>query len=120
MAQTIPPALEHEIKEYEAKRQSHESLIVMIQTMETQLRETTITLEELQKQPNDTITYKSVGQVMFKVELPKLLEDMEELKAKLERNITSYKKKYEESSTKLQELQNKLQVELSKHNLRLQ
>lgn len=120
MAQTIPPALEQELQKFDTMRRNHESLLVMIQTMDTQLKETKSTLEELKKQADDTETYKSVGQVMFKVEMPKLVEELEDREKTLEMRLASTKKQYEKSSASLKELQDKVQIELSKHNLRLQ
>lgn len=120
MAQTIPPALEQELQKFDTMRRNHETLMAMTQTMQQEIAEVKATLDELRKQPDDVVTYKSVGQVMFKVEKPKLVEDLEDRGKTLDMRLASTKKQLETLSEKLQELQNKIQIELSKHNLRLQ
>ena len=120
MAQAIPPALEQELQKFDTMRKNLETLQSMAQTMQSELVETKATLDQLREQPDDTPTYKAVGQVMFKVEKPKLVEDLEDREKTLDMRLASTKKQIETLSEKLTELQNKLQVELSKHNLRLQ
>ncbi len=119
MAQSIPPALEQELQKFDTMRRNHETLQMMNQTIQQDLSEIKATLEELTKQPDDVVTYKSVGQVMFRVEKPALTDELEDRKKTLEMRLASTKKQIETLTEKLQELQNKLQVELSKHNLRL-
>jgi prefoldin beta subunit len=120
MAQNIPPALEAELQKFDTMRRNHETLTTMSQALQTEMNEVRGTLEELKKQPDDTVTYKTVGQVMFKVEKPKLSADLEDKQKTLEMRLASTKKQLESLTEKLQELQNKIQLELSKQNLRLQ
>ncbi|MHA2351209.1 MAG: prefoldin subunit [Candidatus Thorarchaeota archaeon] len=68
MAQRIPPALEEEIRKLDNMQRQYQSFQVMAQTLQNELNEVKATLEELRKESDDTITYKTVGQVMFKVE----------------------------------------------------
>lgn len=120
MAQSIPPALEDELRKYENLRRQHENQSVMLQAINSELKEVELTLEELRKESDDVVTYKAVGQVMFKVEKPALVEELEEK----QRTLTIRKDKTEKSvksmSEDLTELQTKIQLELSKRNLRLQ
>ena len=88
--------------------------------LQTELTEVRGTLEELKKQPDDTVTYKAVGQVMFKVEKPALTADLDDRQKTLEMRLASTKKQLDSLTEKLQELQTKIQMELSKQNLRLQ
>ena len=119
MAQSIPPALEQELQKFDTMRRNHETLQMMSQTMQQDLGEVKATLEELKKQPDEVVTYKSVGQVMFRVEKPALVEELEDREKTLDMRLASTRKQLQTLTEKLQELQNKLQVELSKHNLRL-
>ena len=120
MAQNIPPALEAELQKFDTMRRNHETLTTMSQALQTELTEVTGTLEELKKQPDDTVTYKAVGQVMFKVDKPALSTDLDDRQKTLEMRLASTKKQVESLTEKLTELQNKIQMELSKQNLRLQ
>ena len=120
MAQNIPPALEAELQKFDTMRRNHETLTSMTQALQTELSEVNGTLEELKKQPDDTLTYKAVGQVMFKVEKAKLSADLDDRQKTLEMRLASTKKQLDGLTEKLQELQNKIQIELSKQNLRIQ
>ena len=120
MAQNIPPALEAELQKFETMRRNHETLTTMSQALQTELSEVTGTLEELKKQPDDTVTYKAVGQVMFKVDKPTLAEDLDDRQKTLEMRLASSKKQLDSLTEKVTELQNKIQMELSKQNLRVQ
>ena len=120
MAQNIPPALEAELQKFDTMRRNHETLTAMTQALQTELTEVTGTLEELKKHSDDTVTYKAVGQVMFKVEKPAITTELEDRQKTLEMRLASTKKQLDSLTEKLQELQNKIQMELSKQNLRLQ
>ena len=120
MAQNIPPALEAELQKFDTMRRNHETLTSMTQALQTELTEVKGTLEELKKQPDETVTYKAVGQVMFKVEKPAITADLDDKQKTLEMRLASTKKQLDSLTEKLQELQNKIQIELSKQNLRLQ
>ena len=120
MAQNIPPALEAELQKFDTMRRNHETLTSMAQALQTELTEVKGTLEELNKQPDDTVTYKAVGQVMFKVDKPTLSADLDDRQKALEIRLASTKKQVESLTEKLTDLQTKIQMELSKQNLRLQ
>ena len=120
MAQTIPPALEQELQKFDTMRRNYESMQAVIQTMQSELNETKATLEELKKQPDDVVTYKTVGQVMFRIEKSKIVDELTDREKTLEMRIASTTRQMQTMAEKLKELQDKLQIELSKHNLRLQ
>jgi chaperonin cofactor prefoldin len=57
---------------------------------------------------------------MFKVEKTALSADLDDRQKTLEMRLASTKKQVDSLTEKLQELQTKIQMELSKQNLRLQ
>ncbi len=120
MAQALPPSLEQELQKFENLRRTHESLQMMIQTMQQNLNEVRATLEELRKQPDDVVTYKTVGQVMFRVDKVQIVEELEDREKTLEISLASKKKQLDTLTEKLKEQQSKIQIELSKHNIRVQ
>ncbi len=120
MAQAIPPALQQELQKFDVLRSQLETLQRIVQQLQQDLSETSVTLEELRKQPEGIVTYKSVGQLMFRVEKAQIEEDLDERHKTLEITLASSKKKLESVTEKLKALQEKIQVELGKHNLRLQ
>ena len=68
MAQNIPPELEKDLRKYENLRRQQEAFTNMVETYKERVTQLNETLENLSKQPDDTVTYKAVGQVMFRVE----------------------------------------------------
>jgi prefoldin beta subunit len=120
MAQTLPPALEQELQKFETMRRNHESLSSMVQTMQAETVEINATLDELRKQPDDVTTYRTIGQVMFRVDKVKTVEELEDRQKTLDMRLASTKKKLQTLTEKLKELQSKIEIELSKRNLRLQ
>ncbi len=120
MAQQIPPGLEEKIKQYESLRRRHEALQVMIQRLQSELNELEATLEELGKQPDDAVTYKTVGQVMFRVGKKKLVDEMNGRKGTIKESLDNYSSRLESTTGKLQELQSNIQIELGAQNLRVQ
>jgi prefoldin beta subunit len=120
MAQNIPPALEQELQKFDTMRRNHETLTAMSQTLQAELTEVKGTLEELKKHPDDTVTYKAVGQVMFKVEKPAVVEELEDREKTIEMRLASTTKQTGKLADQLKELQTKLELDLSKRNLRIQ
>lgn len=120
MAQQIPPGLEEKIKRYENLRRKHEALQVMVQRLQSELNELEATLEELAKQPDDAVTYKTVGQVMFRVDKKKLVEEMNGRKGTVKESVDNYGSRLESTTEQLQELQSNIQIELGAQNLKVQ
>jgi chaperonin cofactor prefoldin len=120
MAQSLPPELEKIYRKFENKRRQHEGFTNMVETYKERVKQLNETLENLKPQPDDTITYKGVGQVMFRVEKPAMVEEIETEIDSLEKSIVQAEKKLTALVPELTELQNTLQLEISKGNLRLQ
>ena len=112
--------MEKDLRKYENLRRQQEAFTNMVETYKERVTQLNETLENLSKQPDDTVTYKAVGQVMFKVDKPALSTDLDDRQKTLEMRLASTKKQVESLTEKLTELQNKIQMELSKQNLRLQ
>ncbi|MFW9799101.1 MAG: prefoldin subunit beta [Candidatus Thorarchaeota archaeon] len=120
MAQRIPPALEQELQKFDSMRRNHETLLAMSQTMQSELGEVKATLEELKKQPDDVVTYKAVGQVMFRMEKTKLVDELNDKEKTLEMRLASTNKQVQKLGEQLKELQTKIELELAKRNLKVQ
>ena len=120
MAQNIPPELENELRKFENLRRQQEGFSNMVQSYKERVTQINETLEQLKKQPDDTVTYKGVGQVMFRVEKPAMVEELETEAEGLGKSIEQAEKKLETLTPELAELQKTIQLELSKRNLRIQ
>ncbi len=57
---------------------------------------------------------------MFRIEKSKIVDELTDREKTLEMRIASTTRQMQTMAEKLKELQDKLQIELSKHNLRLQ
>ncbi len=120
MAQQIPPDLEHEIMKLENMRRQFEQLMAAIQTRQNELRESEVTLEELKKHPDDAVTYKSVGQIMFQVEKAKIQEELTNRVSDLRIWLEAKTKGAEKDRKEIEQLTKKIQLDISKRNLKVQ
>jgi prefoldin beta subunit len=120
MAQQIPPEIEHEIMKLENMRRQFEQLMAAIQTRQSELRESEVTLEELKKHPDDAVTYKSVGQIMFQVDKAQLQEDLTSRVSDLKIWLEAKTKGAEKDRKEIEELTKKIQLEISTRNLKVQ
>lgn len=120
MTQEIPPALQQQFMRFDKMQHEHETMQVMVQSMQSELSEVRMTLEELGKQADDVETYKVVGQVMFRVDKPKMTEELDNRRQTLEMRLAAMSKKLETQAEKLKELATKIQDEAGKLNIRLQ
>ncbi|MGV9102712.1 MAG: prefoldin subunit beta [Candidatus Thorarchaeota archaeon] len=120
MAQTLPPQLEDKLRKFENMRKNHETLQAMVQQLQAQLNETEATLDELKDQPDDTVTYKNVGQVMFRVDKAEIVDELSDKQETLSMKLKSTKKQRDTLQEKIQSQQEEIQLELGKHNLQLQ
>ncbi|NHI83096.1 MAG: prefoldin subunit beta [Candidatus Thorarchaeota archaeon] len=119
MAQSIPPALQDDLRRFENLRQQHETLTTYKQTIQTELVELRATLEELRKQPDNVVTYKSVGQVMFRVDKPKIVEELDDREKTLQMKFESTNSQIEKLAKKLSDLEAKIKIEIAKHEPKL-
>ncbi|TXT53956.1 MAG: hypothetical protein BAJATHORv1_100041 [Candidatus Thorarchaeota archaeon] len=114
MAQRNPPEAEHEMmkyrQQYEKLAHSYEKTSVNLQAFKQRLHEVTETLKELEKQPDDTTTYKFVGQVMFQVDKVKIQDDLKMEKKRLEDTVPRFEQKLEETKQEITEIATKIQA----------
>jgi len=80
--------------------------------LESNLRETEVAVEELEKIDPETPVYKSIGGILVKSEKNKLLDEKKSLKVTLEMRIKTLKQKEERTRQSLQSLQKSLQADL--------
>ena len=120
MAQKIPPELENELRKYDNLRHQEEGYSNMVRAYKEQVEQLKETLDQLRKQPDDVVTYKTVGQVMFKVEKPSMIEELEDKVRELDSSIKKAEAKLKTLTPELAELQKSIQLEIAKRNLTLQ
>ena len=77
--------------------------------MELQLKEVTRALEEVQKLGEDAEVYKSVGNLLIKSEKGSVEAELKDRKETLELRINTLKRQEEKVTSRLKELQAKIQ-----------
>jgi prefoldin beta subunit len=76
------------------------------------IRETEAALKELEKSPDDAVIYKSVGELLFKSEKPKLLEELKERKDMMDIRLKTMAKQEERIQGRFNQLQEQLKISL--------
>ncbi len=84
--------------------------------MESSLRETELTIEELDKSSPETVVYKSIGGIMVKSERDKLLDEKKSLKVTLEMRMKTLAQKEERVKSQVNTMRNSLQKDLGMSN----
>ncbi|MFW9803056.1 MAG: prefoldin subunit [Candidatus Thorarchaeota archaeon] len=120
MAQPIPPEVENEVRKLVIKQQQLEQLMAAIQTRQAELREAEVTLEEMKKYPDEAVTYKTVGQIMFKVDKAQLQSELTDRVANLREWLELRTKAAEKDRKEIEELNAQIQLDISKRNLKVQ
>jgi prefoldin beta subunit len=85
--------------------------------METNLRETELAIEELEKTEESQQIYKSIGGIMVKSTKDKLLPEKKSDKQSLEMKIKTLKQKEERTRNQIQKLSQKLQQEIQQQRM---
>lgn len=96
-----------------ALSQSLEFLTQQKLQIDSQIRETELAIEELEKSPADTTVYKNIGGIMVKSDRNKLLDEKKSLKITLEMRSKTLAQKTERTKSSFETLQKSLQSELS-------
>ena len=99
----IPPKLQNQIAQFQALQQQLQSVLSQKFRMESQLREVQMTVEELNKSPEDVTIYRNVGSLLIKASdkkaiLKEVVDDKETLEVRiktLDRQEKSLREKYQ-------------------------
>jgi prefoldin beta subunit len=76
------------------------------------MRETDAAVKELEKSPDDAVVYKSVGELLFKADKPKLLEELKEKKDMMDLRLKTMSKQEERIQSRFTQLQEQLKQSL--------
>ncbi len=80
--------------------------------IQSSLRETEVAIEELEKADPAAVVYKSIGGIMVKSEVPKLLDEKKSLKVTLEMREKTLQQKIDRSKGQIETMSKSLQAEL--------
>jgi prefoldin beta subunit len=107
----ISPKLKNQIAQFQQLQQQLQSVLSQKFRMEAQLRETQMTIEELNKSAEDVAIYRNVGSLLIKAsDKASVLKDVEDDKETLEIRI----KTLDRQEKALRDKYNTMQDQLSK------
>ena len=112
MSGELPPQIQNQLAQLQQLQQQAQAVMTQKSQIEGLIRETEAALKELEKSPDDAIIYKSVGELLFKSEKPKLLEELKERKDMMDIRLKTMAKQEERIQGRFNQLQEQLKISL--------
>ena len=109
----LPPSVQERLLRLQQVQQTLQATLAQKQQVDLELTETSNTIEELQKIPDDTPIYKSIGSLLIKTDKTKITTELTERKELLNTRTTVLTKQEERLRTQMKDLQTKLQQDLN-------
>jgi len=105
----LPPQVQNQLAQFQQLQQQLQVLASQRLQLEAKLRETTATLEELEKVSPETPVYRSTGTLLLRIEdRPALKKELEEQKETLGIRVNTIKKQEKSLGERYEDLQAKL------------
>jgi len=109
MNENISPKLQNQIAQFQQLQQQLQSVLNQKFRMEAQLRETQMTMEELNKSSEDATIYKNVGSLLIKAsDKASVLKEVEDDKETLEIRIKTLDRQEKALRDKYQVMQEQI------------
>ena len=112
MSGELPPQVQNQIAQLQQLQQQHQTVATQRSQIEALLREIEAALNELEKSSEDSVIYKSVGEILFKADKQKLLEELKERKDMMELRLKTMGKQEERIQGRFTQLQEQLKLSL--------
>jgi prefoldin beta subunit len=112
MSGELPPQIQNQLAQLQQLQQQAQAVITQKAQIEALIRETDAALKELDKSSDDSIIYKSVGELLFKAERPKLIEELKERKDMMDLRLKTMSKQEERIQGRFTQLQDQLKQAL--------
>ena len=112
MSGELPPQIQNQLAQLQQLQQQAQAVISQKSQIEALIRETDAALNELEKSSDDAVIYKSVGELLFKAEKPKLVEELKERKEMMDLRIKTMSKQEERTQSRFTQLQDQLKQSL--------
>lgn len=109
----LPPHVQERLLRLQQLQQTLQSVLMQKQQVELELTEIEQALSELQKVPDDTVIYKSIGSLLVKTDKVKVTADLNERKELLNMRVSVLGKQEERVRSQIKDLQAKLQQDLT-------
>jgi len=112
MSGELPPQIQNQLAQLQQLQQQAQAVISQKSQIEALIRETDAALNELEKSSDDAVIYKSVGELLFKAEKPKLVEELKERKEMMDLRLKTMSKQEERIQSRFTQLQDQLKQSL--------
>lgn len=112
MSTELPPQVQNQIAQLQQLQQQAQALLSQKSQIEMMIRETESAVKELEASPEGAVIYKSVGEVLFKADRAKLIEEFNEKKEVLDLRLKTLAKQEERIQKRFTQLQDQLKVSL--------
>ena len=112
MSGELPPQIQNQLAQLQQLQQQAQAVMTQKAQIEGLIRETEAALKELEKSPDDAVIYKSVGELLFKSEKPKLQEELKEKKDMMDIRLKTMAKQEERIQGRFAQLQEQLKMSL--------
>lgn len=108
----MPPQIQNQLAQLQQLQQQAQAMLSQKSQIEALMRETDAAVKELEKSPDDAVVYKSVGELLFKADKPKLLEELKEKKDMMDLRLKTMSKQEERIQSRFTQLQEQLKQSL--------
>lgn len=108
----LPPKVQERLLRLRQLQQTLQGILTQKQRLELELTENEQAVEELKKQAEDTVIYKSIGSLLVKTEKSKVTTDLNDRKELLNMRIKVLGRQEERLRKQLKDLQERLQRDL--------
>jgi prefoldin beta subunit len=112
MSGELPPQIQNQLAQLQQLQQQAQAVISQKSQIEALIRETDAALKELEKSSDDAVIYKNVGELLFKAEKPKLVEELKERKDMMDLRLKAMSKQEERIQSRFTQLQDQLKQSL--------
>jgi prefoldin beta subunit len=112
MSGELPPQIQNQLAQLQQLQQQAQAVMTKKTQIEGLIRETEAALKELEKSSDDAVIYKSVGELLFRAEKPKLVEELKERKDMMDLRLKTMAKQEERIQGRFTQLQEQLKQAL--------
>ena len=108
----LPPKVQQRLLLFQQLQQQLQVMLARKQQLNLELIEVNNALSELEKVPDDTPIYKSVGSLLIRVEKAKVVQDLEDRKVILNSRLEQLSREEKRLREQIKEVQAKLRRDL--------
>lgn len=112
MSGELPPQIQNQLAQLQQLQQQAQAVIAQKAQIEGLIREIDAALKELERSSDDAVVYKSVGELLFRADRQKLLEELKERRDMMDLRLKTMTKQEERIQSRFSQLQDQLKEAL--------